>query len=121
MIICFAWFVLCDDSKRCISTLSTLGERVVCGSYGVHVVCVKRQLDLSSMAARLRGSPVWFARVLRGLCVVHVVSVYMACSLTPSVDTSSVGSPRFCVSQARECSGLVPVLGTDEVLSSSWT
>ncbi|MQL87684.1 hypothetical protein Taro_020235 [Colocasia esculenta] len=34
---------------------------------------------------------------------------------------SEVGSPRFCVSQARECSGLVPVLGTDEVLSSSWT
>ncbi|MQM12872.1 hypothetical protein Taro_045793 [Colocasia esculenta] len=42
------------------------------------------QLDLSSVAARLRGGPVWFVR-------------------------------------ARECSGLVPVLGTDEVLSSSWT
>ncbi|MQL83806.1 hypothetical protein Taro_016296 [Colocasia esculenta] len=27
----------------------------------------------------------------------------------PTVDTSSVGSPMFCVSQARECSGLVPV------------
>ncbi|MQM13220.1 hypothetical protein Taro_046145 [Colocasia esculenta] len=30
----------------------------------------------------------------------------------PSVDTSSVGSPRFCVSQARECSGLVPLDST---------
>ncbi|MQL96993.1 hypothetical protein Taro_029676 [Colocasia esculenta] len=57
-----------------------LGECVVCGSYGVHVVCVK---------------------VSRGLCVAHVVFVHAACSLTPSVDTSSVGSPRFCVSQAR--------------------
>ncbi|MQL92507.1 hypothetical protein Taro_025131 [Colocasia esculenta] len=28
----------------------------------------------------------------------------------PTVDTSSVGSCRFCVSQACECSGLVPVL-----------
>ncbi|MQM02451.1 hypothetical protein Taro_035219 [Colocasia esculenta] len=53
--------------------------------------------------------------------IVHVVSVYVVCSVTPSVDTSSVGIPRFCVSQARECSGLVPILGTDEVLSSSWT
>ncbi|MQL89373.1 hypothetical protein Taro_021938 [Colocasia esculenta] len=47
-------------------------------------------------------------KVSRGLCIVHVVSVYVMCSLTPSVDTSSVGRPRFCVSQARECSGLVP-------------
>ncbi|MQL88411.1 hypothetical protein Taro_020976 [Colocasia esculenta] len=45
-------------------------------------------------------------KVSRGFCVVHVVSVYVVCSLTPSVDTSSVGSPRFCVSQAR-CGGLV--------------
>ncbi|MQL69434.1 hypothetical protein Taro_001729 [Colocasia esculenta] len=63
---------------------------------------------------------IWCSRglreVLRGWCVVHVVSVYVVFSLTPSVDTSSVGSPRFCVSQARECSGLVPVLGTDEVV-----
>ncbi|MQM01187.1 hypothetical protein Taro_033943 [Colocasia esculenta] len=70
------------------SRSEALRERVVCG---------------------LRG-------VSHGLCVVHMVSVYVVCSLTPSVDTSSVGSPRFCVSQARECSGLVPILGTDEVL-----
>ncbi|MQL92235.1 hypothetical protein Taro_024858, partial [Colocasia esculenta] len=37
----------------------------------------------------------------RGLDVEHTVFVYVVCSLTPSVDTSSVGSPRFCVSQAR--------------------
>ncbi|MQM07779.1 hypothetical protein Taro_040620 [Colocasia esculenta] len=70
--------MLCDDSRRCIGTLSTLGERVVCGLPDVNVVYVE---------------------VLRGLCVVHVVSVYVVCSLTPSVDTSLVGSPRFCVSQ----------------------
>ncbi|MQM01597.1 hypothetical protein Taro_034356 [Colocasia esculenta] len=57
-----------------------LGERVVCGLPGVHMVYVE---------------------VSRGLCVVHVVSVYVVCSLTPFVDTSSVESPRFCVSQAR--------------------
>ena len=99
-IICLAQYMICDDSRRCIGTLFTPGERVVRGLYGVHVVYVE---------------------VSRGLCVAHVVSVYVVCSLTPSVDTSSVGSPRFCVSQARECSGLVPVLSTDEVLSSSWT
>ncbi|MQM00796.1 hypothetical protein Taro_033537 [Colocasia esculenta] len=33
----------------------------------------------------------------------------------PTVNTSLVGSPRFYVSQARVCSGLVPVLGTVEV------
>ncbi|MQL79735.1 hypothetical protein Taro_012184, partial [Colocasia esculenta] len=63
MIIRLAWFMICDDIKRCIGTLSTLGECVVCGLYGVHVVCVE---------------------VSRGLCVVHVVSVYVACSLTPT-------------------------------------
>ncbi|MQM21865.1 hypothetical protein Taro_054910 [Colocasia esculenta] len=47
------------------------------------------------------------------LCIamcVHVVCVCVASSTTPTMVTSSVGSPRFCVSQARECSGLVPVL-----------
>ncbi|MQL93481.1 hypothetical protein Taro_026126 [Colocasia esculenta] len=36
--------------------------------------------------------------------------VELESSTTPTVVTSSVGSPRFCVSQASECSGLVPVL-----------
>ncbi|MQL69498.1 hypothetical protein Taro_001825 [Colocasia esculenta] len=42
--------------------------------------------------------------------IVHVVCVCVASSATLTVVTSSVGSPRFCVSQAHECSGLVPVL-----------
>ncbi|MQL88846.1 hypothetical protein Taro_021417 [Colocasia esculenta] len=69
--------------ERGALALSTLGERVVCGLFVVHVVYVK---------------------VSRDLYVVHVVSVYVVCSLTSSVDTSSVGSPRFCVSQARSFS-----------------
>ncbi|MQM05679.1 hypothetical protein Taro_038494, partial [Colocasia esculenta] len=71
--------MICDDSRRCFGTLSTLGERVVCSLPGIHVVYVE---------------------VSRGFCVMHVVSVYVV-SLTPSIDTSSVGSPRFYVSQAR--------------------
>ncbi|MQL71426.1 hypothetical protein Taro_003755 [Colocasia esculenta] len=39
-----------------------------------------------------------------------------------SRNASSVGYPRFCVSQARECArGLSRCSGTVEVLSSSWT
>ncbi|MQL72537.1 hypothetical protein Taro_004870 [Colocasia esculenta] len=41
---------------------------------------------------------------------VHVVCVCVASSMMPTVVSSPVGSPRFCVSQARECSGLVSVL-----------
>ncbi|MQL95114.1 hypothetical protein Taro_027776 [Colocasia esculenta] len=47
------------------------------------------------------------------LCIamcVHVVYVCMASSTTPTVVTSSIGSPRFCVSQALERSGHVSVL-----------
>ncbi|MQL92475.1 hypothetical protein Taro_025098 [Colocasia esculenta] len=38
-------------------------------------VLVKRQLDLSSVAARLRGSPVWFVRVRESmrLLALHLV------------------------------------------------
>ncbi|MQL72547.1 hypothetical protein Taro_004867 [Colocasia esculenta] len=41
---------------------------------------------------------------------VHVVCVCVASSTMPTVVTSPVGSLKFCVSQARECTGLVPVL-----------
>ncbi|MQM19354.1 hypothetical protein Taro_052357 [Colocasia esculenta] len=40
-------------------------------------------------------------RCLRGLSGVHVVCVCVASSMMPTVVTSSIGSPRFCVSQAQ--------------------
>ncbi|MQM07675.1 hypothetical protein Taro_040516 [Colocasia esculenta] len=52
-----------------------------------------------------------------GLEVVHVVCVCVASSTTPTVVTSSVGTPRFCVSQARECSGLVQVKESRRLLA----
>ncbi|MQM14474.1 hypothetical protein Taro_047404 [Colocasia esculenta] len=53
----------------------------------------------------------------RGLCGVHVVCVCVESSMTPTVVTSSVGSPRFCVSQACQCSELVLVRESTRLLA----
>ncbi|MQM00435.1 hypothetical protein Taro_033170 [Colocasia esculenta] len=58
-----------------------------------------------SAACRMLGARIDVSRL-------NATGESVAFSQTPSVDTSSVGSPRFCVSQARECSELVPVLGS---------
>ncbi|MQL71423.1 hypothetical protein Taro_003766, partial [Colocasia esculenta] len=83
-------------------------------------------------------------RSMRGLCVLHedpemvpglgfspekATDPAVVTSALPSLvvrrlfrNASSVGIPRFCVSQARECArGLSRYSGTVEVLSSSWT
>ncbi|MQM02908.1 hypothetical protein Taro_035677 [Colocasia esculenta] len=61
------------NSKRCIGTRSARGACGMRGLRSVRVVVVR----------------------------FHVACA--VCTTTPTVDTSSVGSPRFCVSQARVC------------------
>ncbi|MQL71823.1 hypothetical protein Taro_004178 [Colocasia esculenta] len=91
------------------------------------LVVVERQLDLTSVTARLRVAvprdgrylyPLWVL-VSRGTLSTTLFSVVVRRLFQ---NASSIGSPRFCVSQAPVCAwGLSRYSDTVEVLSSSWT